>query len=229
MKRRLCLLLLLVSASVSLCFISSTYSRYVAGTEGNIDMLFAKWQILVNENDITAQNSSNITFNPVIEPSQNIKDNTIAPTSKGYFDIDIDPSNVEVSFRYLITLSMDNEDMPDLMITKYAYLPSNYQDGDALEYITTNTSTITDDLIYDNNGDGFEAFTIRVFFEWYDGEDETMNDVADSEVGETAALNDTTLTINATLSFEQIVDAPQTIANNIVPSEENIPENGEQN
>ena len=229
MKRRLCLLLLLVSASVSLCFISSTYSRYVAGTEGNIDMLFAKWQILVNENDITAQNSSNITFNPVIEPSQNIKDNTIAPTSKGYFDIDIDPSNVEVSFRYLITLSMDNEDMPDLMITKYAYLPSNYQDGDALEYITTNTSTITDDLIYDNNGDGFEAFTIRVFFEWYDGEDETMNDVADSEVGETAALNDTTLTINATLSFEQIVDAPQTIADNTVPSEENIPENGEQN
>lgn len=229
MKRRLCLLLLLVSASVSLCFISSTYSRYVAGTEGNIDMLFAKWQILVNENDITAQNSSNITFNPVIEPSQNIKDNTIAPTSKGYFDIDIDPSNVEVSFRYLITLSMDNEDMPDLMITKYAYLPSNYQDGDALEYITTNTNTITDDLIYDNNGDGFEAFTIRVFFEWYDGEDETMNDAADSEVGEAAAINDTTLTINATLSFEQIVDEPQTIANNIVPSEENLPENGEQN
>ncbi len=222
MKRRLCLLLLLISASVSLCFISSTYSRYVAGTEGNIDMLFAKWQILVNESDITAQNSSNITFNPVIEPSQNIKDNTIAPTSKGYFDIDIDPSNVEVSFRYIISLSMDNEDMPDLMITKYAYLPSDYQDGDALEYITTNTSTITDDLIYDNDGDGFEAFTIRVFFEWYDGEDETMNDAADSAVGQAAATDDTTLTINATLSFEQIVDTPSQIAN--VTPEEDPPE-----
>ena len=192
-------------------------------------MQFAKWQVLVNNSDITAQNSSNITFNPVIEPSQNIKDNTIAPTSKGYFDIDIDPSNVEVSFRYLISLSMDNEDMPDLMITKYAYLPSNYQDGDALEYITTNTSTITDDLIYDNNGDGFDPFTIRVFFEWYDGEDETMNDAADSAIGTTAATNDTTLTINATLSFEQIVDAQNQIADNITPSEDTPPENNEQN
>ena len=228
MKRRLCLLLLLISASVSLCFISSTYSRYVAGTEGNIDMLFAKWQILVNENDITAQNSSNIRFTPVMEPNQNIKDNTIAPTSKGYFDIDIDPSNVEVSFRYLISLSMNNEDMPDLMITKYAILPSDYQEGDVIEYVTTNTSTITDDLIYDNNGDGFDSFTIRIYFEWYDGEDELMSDDDDTAVGVDAAANDTELTITATLSFEQIIETPVNQNNNEeTPVEE--PENIEQN
>ena len=228
MKRRLCLLLLLISASVSLCFISSTYSRYVAGTEGNIDMLFAKWQILVNENDITAQNSSNITFTPVMEPNLNIKDNTIAPTSKGYFDIDIDPSNVEVSFRYLISLSMNNEDMPDLMITKYAILPSDYEEGDVIEYVTTNTSTITDDLIYDNNGDGFDSFTIRIYFEWYDGEDELMSDADDTVVGVDAAANDTELTITATLSFEQIIETPVNQNNNEeTPVEE--PENIEQN
>lgn len=229
MKRRLCLLLLLISASVSLCFISSTYSRYVAGTEGNIDMLFAKWQILVNENDITAQNSSNITFTPVMEPNLNIKDNTIAPTSRGYFDIDIDPSNVEVSFRYLISLSMNNEDMPDLMITKYAILPSDYQEGDVIEYVTTNTSTITDDLIYDNTGSGFDAFTIRIYFEWYDGEDELMDDDDDTQVGIDAAVNDTELTITATLSFEQIVDTPVSQVNSEETPSENEPINNEQN
>ena len=227
MKRRLCLLLLLISASVSLCFISSTYSRYVAGSEGNIDMLFAKWQILVNESDITDQNSSNITFTPVMEENQNIKDGTIAPTSRGYFDIDIDPSNVEVSFRYLVSLSMNNEDMPDLMITKYAILPSDYQEGDVIEYTTTNTSTITDDLIYDNEGDGFDPFTIRIYFEWYDGEDELMDDDDDTAVGIDAAENDTELTITATLSFEQIVDPPANQNNNEVSQNEE--ENNEQN
>ena len=229
MKRRLCLLLLLISVSVSLCFISSTYSRYVAGTEGNIDMLFAKWQILVNNSDITAQNSSNITFTPVIEPDNNIKANTIAPTSKGYFDIDINPSNVDVSFRYLINLTMNNQTMPDIMITKYAILPDDYQEGDVIEYITTNTTAITNDMIYD---EGFDPFTIRIYFEWYDGEGESMDDSADSAIGQDAAVNNTSLTITATLSFEQIIDPPANnnagneLENNEIQEPEN---NGEEN
>ena len=98
---------------------SSTYSRYVAGTTGNIDILFAKWQILINNEDITNQNNSSITINPTIEADENIKEDTIAPSSKGYFDIDIDPTNVDVSFRYTVELEIDNEDIPDLIISKY--------------------------------------------------------------------------------------------------------------
>ncbi|MBO4245436.1 MAG: hypothetical protein J5892_01695 [Bacilli bacterium] len=206
MKKRICLILLLISCAVSLGFISNTYSRYVAGTESNIDMLFAKWQVLVNNTDITSSNSSNITFNPIIEASNNVKSNTIAPTSKGYFDIEIDPTNVDVSFRYLIELEMDNEDMPDIMITKYAFLPDDYEDGDLLEYEDIVNGEIANDMLYDNESNGFDAFTIRVFFEWYDGEDETMDDDDDTAVGELAATDDTTLTITASLTFEQILD-----------------------
>ena len=109
MKKRICFVLLLMSCSLCLCFMSSTYSRYVAGTTGNIDILFAKWQILINTQDITDQNNSNITITPTIEQNENIRENTVAPTSKGYFDIDIDPTNVDVSFRYSIDLEIDNE------------------------------------------------------------------------------------------------------------------------
>ena len=209
MKKRICFILLLMSCSLCLCFMSSTYSRYVAGTTGNIDILFAKWQILINTQDITDQNTSNISITPTIEQNENIKENTVAPTSKGYFDIDIDPTNVDVSFRYTIDLEIDNEDIPDLMITKYTILPNDYQEGDTIEYTTLQESTITDEIIYDNETENFnfEPFTIRIYFEWYEGENELMDDEADTEIGEASSNDELSFTINANISFEQIIES----------------------
>ncbi len=212
MKKRICFVLLLMSCSLCLCFMSSTYSRYVAETIGNIDILFAKWQILVNTQDITNQNNSTITITPTIEPNENVKENTIAPTSKGYFDIDIDPTNVDVSFRYTINLEIDNEEIPDLMITKYTILPNDYQEGDTIEYTTLQENTITNELLYNNETENFSfnPFTIRIYFEWYEGEEEQMNDEADTAIGlasaEAEENEELSFTINANISFEQIID-----------------------
>lgn len=209
MRKRISFILLLISCSLCLSFMSSTYSRYVAGTTGNIDILFAKWQILVDDLDIAEQNNSSITFTPVIESNENVKAGTIAPTSKGYFDIEINPANVDVSFRYQIDLSIDNEDVPDLMITKYAILDSDYQEGDIIEYTTLRTNTITDELIYDNetNNFSFEPFTVRICFEWFEGQGELMTDSDDTEIGIAAADDDVTFEITADISFEQIIDS----------------------
>lgn len=214
MKKRICFVLLLMSCSLCLCFMSSTYSRYVAGTTGNIDILFAKWQILVNNEDITDANVSSITITPTIEEDENVKADTIAPTSKGYFDIDVNPTNVDVSFRYTIDLDIDNEDIPDLMITKYAILPSDYEEGDTIEYTTLQEPTITDDLLYDNETDNFafDSFTIRIYFEWYEGEDEVMDDEADTVFGIAAAEaaeneEELSFTITASMTFEQITES----------------------
>ena len=211
MKKRISFVLLLMSCSLCLCFMSSTYSRYVAGTTGNIDILFAKWQILINNEDIADENNSSISITPTIEQNENIKENTIAPSSKGYFDIDIDPTNVDVSFRYTIELEIDNEEIPDLMITKYTILPSDYEEGDTLEYTTLQSNIITDDLLIDNETENFEfePFTIRIFFEWYEDEDEEMNDEADTTIGIEAAEDDLTFTINADISFEQIIETEE--------------------
>ena len=216
MKRRISFILLLVSCSLCLSFMSSTYSRYVAGTTGNIDILFAKWQILVDNTEIVNQNNSSISFTPVIETNENVKSNTIAPTSKGYFDVDINPENVDVSFSYQIDLAIDNEDIPDLMITKYAILDSNYQEGDVIEYTTLSSNTITNDLLFDNTVDNFQfnPFTVRIYFEWYDGENEEMDDESDVLVGAAAAEDDITFTIDANISFEQIIEDNQNIDNN---------------
>ena len=209
MRKRISFVLLLISCSLCLSFMSSTYSRYVAGTTGNIDILFAKWQILVDDLDIANENNSSITFTPVIEANNNVRANTIAPTSKGYFDIDINPSNVDVSFRYQIDLSIDNEDIPDLMITKYAILDSDYEEGDTIEYTTLTTNAITDELIYNNNINNFsfEPFTVRIYFEWFEGLGEDMDNDDDTEIGVAAAEDDITFDITANIAFEQIIDS----------------------
>lgn len=222
MRKRISLILLLVSCSLCLSFMSSTYSRYVAGTTGNIDILFAKWQILVDNTEVINQENSSISFTPVIEANNNIKTNTIAPTSKGYFDIEINPENVDVSFRYQIDLSIDNESIPDLMITKYAILDSNYQEGDIIEYTTLSNNTITGDLLFDNTTQNFsfDTFTVRICFEWFDGENETMDDEDDTAIGQAAAEDDLTFSISADISFEQIIETNSENANN--ESNENI-------
>ena len=102
MVKKFKILLVIMSLAVTLSIMSNTFSRYVSGATGNIDMAFSKWQILVNQVDITDGSSSSIDLVPVIEENDNVATNTVAPGTKGYVDIDIDPTNVDVSFDYSI-------------------------------------------------------------------------------------------------------------------------------
>ena len=104
MNFRVKILLVFIPLSFLLCFMSNTYSRYVADTTGNLKMSFAQWQILVNDEDITNNASSSIVLTPIIDTNEYVKNNKIAPSSTGYFDVSIDPSNVDVSFNYSISI-----------------------------------------------------------------------------------------------------------------------------
>ena len=203
MTRKIRIILLIFSLSITLSFMSNTYSRYVADTTGNLEILFAKWQILVNDSDITNQTSSTIELNPIVEENDNIAYNTIAPSSKGYFDIDINPENVGVSFEYEITLDVLNKNMPDLMITKYSILDKDYQEGEQIDISSIEGNSITGTLNYDNKTENFkfEPFTIRIYFEWYEGTNEKMDDEADTAIGTND--EDTKLDIEASIQFRQ--------------------------
>lgn len=195
------ILLVISSLALTLSLMSNTYSRYVADVDSNIDLLFAKWQILVNKNDITNNTTTSINITPVMEENVNVAENTVAPSSKGYFDIDIDPSNAGVSFDYSINLNIEDENMPDLMISKYAVLDKDYNEGDQITTTTILNNTINGTVDY--NATAHEPFTVRVFFEWYEGVDEKMDDEADTNIGYEAALNNKSLLVNATISFNQ--------------------------
>lgn len=200
MLKKFKVLIVLISLSITLCLMSNTYSRYVASSQGQIEVMFAKWQILVNNTDITNNKASSISFEPVIEKNENVADNKLAPSSIGYFDIQIDPTNVEVSFKYQIDINLENENIPDLVITKYAILPKNYIEGDTLEYKDLENNSLTNTLTY--NEGGFEQFTVRVYFQWYDGENELMDDSKDTEVSNSG---NNSFKINANINFEQAI------------------------
>ncbi|MEG0137919.1 MAG: hypothetical protein RR708_02935, partial [Bacilli bacterium] len=184
------------------------YSKYVSSSVNKFDVSFSKWQILVNNTDVTTSANSKLSFVPVIEKNNHVAPGTVAPSSKGYFDIAIDPSNVEVSFKYTINFSIDNKDVPDLMITKYAIVPKTYVDGDVLDIITLNEPSLTGTKLFDISTPGFkfEPFTVRLFFEWHEGAGEVMTDEADTNIGNSAATTGKKFTINADLSFEQIIN-----------------------
>lgn len=211
----------LVPLCLLLCFMSNTYSRYVADTTGNLKMSFAQWQILVNNDDITNNSSSSVILTPVIDENKYVESNKIAPSSSGYFDISIDPSNVDVSFNYSITLDVVNENIPDLIITKYAILDNDYKENDAITYknIENNIiqgsldvekiATSSDEIVASGSDEikehSFEPFIVRICFEWYEGQDEKMDDEDDTLIGNDA--ENTNLEINAEIKFEQKLDS----------------------
>ena len=150
-KIKTIILIFLFTASLGL--MSNTYSRYVASAKSDINVTFSKWQILLNNEDITQSSDSSINITPVIEENENIASNTLAPSSKGYFDIEIDPSNVDLSFKYTVELSINNEFIPDVMITKYSIIPETHIDGEEIEVISLEETSIVNALFYDNNVD----------------------------------------------------------------------------
>lgn len=209
MLKKVRFLLAFVALSICLCLMSSTYSRYVADTTSNVDVLFAKWQILVNTIDITDGTNSSISFTPVMDTNTNVANNVIAPTSKGHFDVNIDPTNVDVSFKYDIALSIANENAPDIKITGYSLVPVGYVEGTALEVIPIENNLISNTLIFDKLTENFKfnPLSIRIYFEWYEGENETMNDDADTTAGLNAAKNiNSNIVMNANITFEQLID-----------------------
>ena len=209
MNLRIKILVALVPFCLFLCFISNTYSRYVADTTGNLKMSFAQWQILVNNEDITNNSSSSVILTPIIDENKNVKSNKIAPSSSGYFDISIDPSNVDVAFNYSITLNVVNENIPDLIITKYAILNNDNTENDLINYKNIENNLIQgsldiENVVTDNDeikNSNFKPFIVRICFEWYEGKNENMNDEADTLVGIDAKNN--ILEINAQIKFEQ--------------------------
>ena len=148
-----------------------------------------------------------VSENQKEDNNEYVNENAIAPSTEGYFDIKIDPTNVGLSFKYNIDFEIENKDIPDLMISKYAIIPNDFQEGvDTITYTTLDTNIITNELIFDKEKTEFqfEPFTVRLWFEWYEGEGEQMLDEDDAEIGSVAALETTKFRMIANIKFEQI-------------------------
>lgn len=196
-KTKLKILIVFVIFAFALSIVSNTYSRYVAAAEENIDIALANWQILLNNEDITSSSTSVGLINPVILENENVASNKLAPSSRGYFDIDIDASSVELSFNYNIKLDK-NEILDDLFITKYQIINDENEESD---YIDIVNNEINGTINYSKD-EIIKPFKVRVFFEWFDDENNNSNDENDTEI----IKNNESLKINASIKFTQKIE-----------------------
>ena len=200
-KIKIVILLILIVALVST--FQETYSRYVSNATGNVTANIARWQVVVNNTDITSASSSNVTLTPTFTANSNVKSGTIAPGSSGYFDVVINPANVDVSFTYTITLTADANAPSSFSITSYGISNGtsyNASGATTHTYTTNEARVVTQNKLYSS---AFSAFTVRVWFEW-DDLNTTAGNTADTTVGLNSANGtNTNTTINVNLAFQQ--------------------------
>ena len=140
--------LILVSILLSVFFVQESLAKYIASANETANMTIARWKILVNNEDIRNQSEVSATINPVFPGNDNIKENIIAPTSEGYFDLLIDAREADVSFKYKITfLPSPDSKVKELIATKYII------DTNPEVLLTKDNQTIENTIIHKDNKD----------------------------------------------------------------------------
>lgn len=205
MKLKIKIILFLMFLSLLISNVSSTYSRYVSQANGNITTDFAKWQIFVDNTNISENYDTSLTFTPNIDANENVASGKMAPGSTGYFDIEINAENVDVSFTYNITLSSVSTDVTDLRVTKYAILSDEDITNNNINTTDYNGVNIENNVIH-NNPEDLKKFVVRVFFMWDDTENGTMSDIDDTKVGTKVANGeDIDFNLVANINFKQYI------------------------
>jgi len=188
-KKKIVLFVALISLFYLVTTIENTYAKYISYATAEADMTIARWNILVNNQDILNNSNFTTTITPVFAGTEYINAGVIAPTSTGYFDIVINGTNTDISFQYTLDLNLSSSNtITDLVITRYTIDGASYDfDG----------SSIVEQIPFNS---GNKTRTIRVYVEWIDGTStESMNNSQD-----TAAANGGTAAIDVNLNFIQI-------------------------
>ena len=103
-KKSFKLILLILILVTTYIIVQNTYSKYLTKTDNHSTLNISKWNILLNNKNI----SDNAVFSENVKvsyyPNNNIAQNVIVPTSKGYFDLSLDSTGTDLPFSYEIKI-----------------------------------------------------------------------------------------------------------------------------
>ncbi len=147
---------------ICVVFISSyTFSRYITATSGNLELKIARFNVLVNDTNVLADNP----FILNLSPNSNTLNNKIVPNTTGYFEIIINPNGTEVSLEYEFNFDLSKLD-ENFHLTKFVL-------NDKDEILLTD-NVVKGDLLLPSTSQGFtesDALNIKVYWEWNEEED----------------------------------------------------------
>ena len=191
--------ILLILIGICICFLLfytiQIYAKYLTSAEGSTTLTIANWNILVN--DLSIKNNTDISNSivPVFPGNEHIESGIIAPTVEGYFDLNLDFSNADVSFKYEISVTSDeNSSVKDLVATGYSL-----DDGEKVIFENFNEN-ISETIILSSN---IDTRKVRVYIMWND-DDESQTMTNDDDTISTSSENPPLLNVN--VSFTQVTD-----------------------
>mgnify|MGYP000298218590 FL=1 len=173
MNKKITIPLCIICFLLCLFFIEDTYAKYITSTNESASMNIARWRILVNNKDIRENSTTNAVITPIFNGNDNINSGIIAPNSEGYFDLIIDATEADVSFKYKIEISVNqNSPVKDLITTKYII-----DNGNEIP-LERDNATIENTVLHKDNTN---PINIRVYIKWDDSNEATMDNDADTE------------------------------------------------
>ena len=204
MKLKFKIIIFILLLFVFISTVKTTYSRYVSEATGNVSANIANWKVKVNNSDITSSTSNTVTITPSIISNSNVKAGMIAPGSEGYFDILIDPTDIDVSYNVSISANSSSSTVTDLKFKKWGIANGTSYTSGTETNLSGNNATITKQwLLSGATNQNFTPYVIRVYFFW-DDTNGSMTDNQDTQVGLNAANGTQASTnISVTLSFSQ--------------------------
>ena len=191
--KKFILLIILILILLLVFFLIQIFAKYLTSASGDTSMNIARWNILVNDISIKENTDITNTLSPVFPGNENIAPDIIAPTAEGYFDLNFDFSDADVSFEYEITTTVDpNSSVKDLVVTGYSV------DNDQKVELTNNSS-IKDTILLT---DTINTRKIRVFVKWDDGDNASMDNSQDT----IATTSGKPALLKVNVSFTQIAN-----------------------
>ncbi len=179
---------------LTIFLIIQTYAKYISSASGETSISIAKWNIKVNNKSIKTDTNISSTIAPVFPGNENIASNILAPTAEGYFDLNFDFTDADVSFKYTITSSIaENSPVKDFVISGYSI-----DNGERIEFEDYSNNSISEDILLSSN---IKNRSIRIFLKWIDDDSASMSNEEDT----IATTSSTPAICNVNINFTQIV------------------------
>lgn len=188
-KKKAFLLLACIWFIITFTVIQTTYAKYVTNLDANANIAISYWNILINNQDILENPDISAVMTAVLPGSEYSKPDVLVPGSVGYFDLNIDSSEVTVPFTLTVTTSINEASS---LKTDFIVVGYSLDNGTTInDLIDTNTFS------YDIDSD-VDITTIRVYTTW---DDDGLDSTEDTLLG----IQGGTAILDVNLHFEQII------------------------
>lgn len=172
-KLRIIQVMCIISILITIFSIQRTYAKYFEKVDTTYQTNIKRWLINVNTYNIHEKSELNQVMQPILVENTNINNNILVPGRRGYFEVLIDYSAVDLAFEYEFYIEqLNSTPLEDFEIYGYEVIDA---DGTSTVTETKEIKGVIDPTTeVDSNGE--KKRNIRVLFRWNDANADTTDD-----------------------------------------------------